>query len=167
MTTLQSCLDYLDCHGVRYTHTSHTPAYTAKDVAVAEFLPAHSVAKVVVFRGDRGYLLVVVPADLYVDVEQVRAAIGSHDLEKAEESELRILFPQAETGTMPPLGDLAEVPVYLDRALAVQQYVAFAAGTHRDVIHMKTSDFRNLTKPIIGDFSRNGGRGMPIFPIQY
>jgi hypothetical protein len=27
-----------------------------------------------------------------------------------------------------------------------------AAGTHRDIVHMKTADFRHLSQPVIGDF---------------
>lgn len=155
MTALQNCLNYLDVNGVRYTHTTHPAAYTAKEVAAAEFMPAHRVAKAVVFRSsDRGYLLVMVPADTYVNIEQVRAAVGSREFQKAIESEISALFPQAEVGAMPPLGPLARVPIYLDRTLADQEFIAFTAGTHRDVVHMETADFRRLTEPVIGDFSR-------------
>jgi Ala-tRNA(Pro) deacylase len=136
------------------THTTHPVAYTAKQVATAEFTPAHRVAKAVVFCNDNEYLLAVVPADTYVDFEQLRAAVGSGQLRMAVEGEIIERFPQAEVGTMPPLSALARVPVYLDRAVADQEFIAFTAGTHRDVVHMKATDFRRLTRPVIGDFSR-------------
>ncbi|HTU47696.1 MAG TPA: YbaK/EbsC family protein [Bryobacteraceae bacterium] len=154
MTALQACLNYLDVNEIRYTHTTHPVAYTAKEVAAAEFMPAHRIAKTVVFSDGNGYLLVVVPADTYVDIEQVRAAVGSRELRKAIEDEVLEIFPQAEVGSMPPLTALARVPVYLDRALADQEFIAFTAGTHRDVVHMKTADFRHLSQPVIGEFSR-------------
>ena len=99
-------------------------------------------------------LLVVVPADTYVDIEQVRAAVGSSAVRKAIEPEILELFPEAEAGAMPPLSALAGVPVYLDRALTEQEFIAFTAGTHRDVVHMKTCDFRHLNQPVVGDFGR-------------
>lgn len=154
MNTLQSCLTYLDRSGVRYTHTTHPPAFTAREVAVAEFMPAHRVAKAVVLRGDRGYVLVLVPADSFVDLEQLRTAIASQRLEVANETELLNLFPEAELGAMAPLTAVAEMPIYLDRALAAQEFITFTAGTHKDVIHMKTDDFCSLTEPVIGDFGR-------------
>jgi Ala-tRNA(Pro) deacylase len=154
MTALQACLNYLDVNEVRYTHTTHPVAYTAREVAAAEFMPPHRIAKTVVFCDGSEYLLVVVPADTYVDIEQVRAAVGSRELRKAVEDEVLELFPQAEVGAMPPLSALARVPVYLDRALANEEFIAFTAGTHRDVVHMKTGDFRHLSQPVIGDFSR-------------
>src|SRR4051794_24807588 len=123
MNTLPACLHYLDANGVRYTHTSHPVAYTAKEVAAAEFMPAHRVAKTVVFQNtDDNYLLVVVAADAYVDVELVRTAIGVRALRPARESEMSRLFPHAEVGAMPPLTALAHVPVYLDRELADQEF---------------------------------------------
>ena len=155
MTALQACLHYLDVNEVRYTHTSHPVAYTAKEVALAELMPSHRVAKTVVLKsGEDRFLHVVVPADTYVDLEQVRTAMGVRTLQKALESDILRLFPQAEVGAMPPLMALSHIPVYLDRELSRQEFVAFTAGTHRDLIHMRMSDFLHLTEPIIGNFSR-------------
>ncbi len=152
MTTLQSCLNYLNAHGIRYAHTMHSPAYTAEEVAAAEHIPAHRMAKNVIFRSADGYVMVVVPADSYVDSERLRIAIGVPAIRKAEERELYLLFQNAELGAMPPLGTLFGLPVYLDREIADQEFIAFNAGTHRDVIHMRVSDFQDLVRPVVGDF---------------
>lgn len=152
MSTLQNCLHYLDNHGVRYAHTTHSPAYTAKEVAAAEHIPPHRMSKTVVCWDRDGYAMVVIPADSYVDLEQLRTAIGVPTLYVAEESELSRLFPEAELGAMPPLGRLFNLRVYLDRGVANQEFIAFNAGTHRDVIHMRVADFQKLVQPIIGDF---------------
>jgi Ala-tRNA(Pro) deacylase len=155
--TLQRCLNYLDAHGIRYAHTTHFPADTAEEVAAAEHMPPHRIAKTVVFgcnkgQVNEGYVMVVVPADSYVDVEQVRTAIGVPSLRKVEENDLYLLFPNAELGAMPPLGTLFGLPVYLDREVANQEFIAFNGGTHRDLIHMRVADFEYLVRPIIGDF---------------
>lgn len=155
--TLQRCLNYLDANRIRYAHTTHFPANTAVEVAAAEHLPPHRMAKTVVFGCNKGhvnegYVMVVVPADSYVDVEQVRTAIGVPWLRKLEENELSLLFPNAELGAMPPLGTLFALPVYLDREVANQEFIAFNAGTHRNVIHMRVADFEYLVRPVIGDF---------------
>jgi Ala-tRNA(Pro) deacylase len=167
MTTLQTCLSYLDQNAIRYTHTTHPAAYTARQVAVAEFMPAKRVAKTVVFRGDRGYVLVLVPADSYVDAEQVRTAIDSRKIRKAGEAELRELFPDAELGAITPLSCIAQMPIYLDRALADREFITFTAGTHRDVIHMRTADFRLLTIPVVGDFSKEYDSEEEVFPMEF
>ncbi len=63
-----------------------------------------------------------------------------------------MLFPGAEVGAMPPLGTLFGLRVYLDRQVANQEFIAFNAGTHRDVIHMRVADFQHLVRPVLGDF---------------
>jgi Ala-tRNA(Pro) deacylase len=158
MTTLQTCLNYLDERGIRYAHTTHSPAYTAKEVAAAEHIPAHRMSKTVVCRDKDGYIMVVVSADSYVDLEQLRTAIGVPGLYVAEESDLRLLFPGAELGAMPPLGTLFGLGVYLDREVAHQEFIAFNAGTHRDVIHMRMADFQHFVRPVIGDFCQSNHR---------
>jgi Ala-tRNA(Pro) deacylase len=109
-------------------------------------------AKTVVCQSHQGYVMVVVPGDSYVDMEQLQIAIGLPSLDLAEESDLSMLFPGAELGAMPPLGNLFGLPVYLDRGVANQDFIAFNAGTHRDVIHMRVADFEHLVRPVIGDF---------------
>jgi prolyl-tRNA editing enzyme YbaK/EbsC (Cys-tRNA(Pro) deacylase) len=37
--------------------------------------------------------------------------------------------------------------------VAEQEFIAFNAGTHRDVIHMHFGDFRRLVDPAIGQFA--------------
>jgi len=55
---------------------------------------------------------------------------------------------------LPPLGPLYNKPVYLDGMLAVQNAVAFNAGTHYDVIHVKTAEFRRPVLPQIVSLAR-------------
>lgn len=154
MSTLQNCLHYLDNHGIRYAHTTHSLAYTAKEVAAAEHIPAHRMSKTVICRDKGGYSMVVIPADSYVDLEQLRTAIGAATVYVAEENELYRLFPEAELGAMPPFGPLFNLRVYLDRQVADQEFIAFNAGTHRDVVHMRVADFKYLVGPVIGNFCR-------------
>ena len=152
MSTLQNCLHYLKAYGVRYAHTTHSPAYTAEDVAAAEHIATHSMAKTVVCRDENGFLMCAVPADSNVDMEQLRLAVGTTNISLAEETDLFLLFPAAELGAMPPLGNLFGLPVYVDRELANQEFITFNAGTHRDVIHMRMADFLQLVRPVVGNF---------------
>lgn len=166
MTTLHECLDYLDSRSIRYAHTTHSIAYTAQEVAAAEHLPPHRMAKTVIFQSGDGHLMVVVPADSYVDVAQVRTALGDAGVYRVPEAELSLLFPTSEVGAMPPLGSLFNLPVYLDRQLANQEFIAFNAGTHRDSIHMRLTDFVRLVRPVVGDFSRSSSHINDTFLVE-
>jgi Ala-tRNA(Pro) deacylase len=54
---------------------------------------------------------------------------------------------------MPPFGNPFELPMLIDEGLAAAEFIAFNAGTHRDVIHMSFEDFVALVNPLIGRFA--------------
>ncbi len=154
MPVLKKLREFLDQNHIEYTQTTHSLAYTAREVAAAEHIPAHEVAKTVVFLCEQGYGLAVLTADRVVDLEELRMNLGVARLRLATEAELSELFPGCELGAMPPFGNLWGLPVYVDDALAGEDRIAFNAGSHREVIHMKYRDFERLVNPLVLRFSR-------------
>ena len=154
MALLERLRVFLEESHAEYTHTEHPQAYTAREVASAEHLPPREVAKTVVVFGDDGYHMMVVPATRLVDFHEVRLALGLTHARMATEEELGRLFPDCELGAMPPFGNLYNMPVNLDSALAIEDAIAFNAGTHRDVVHMRTADYRVLVRPAVVSLAR-------------
>jgi Ala-tRNA(Pro) deacylase len=140
---------FLETNHAEFTLTDHPKAFTAREVAQAEHLPAREVAKTVVVFGDGEYYMVVIPASKLVDFQEVRPALGLSQVRMATEDELGKLFPDCELGAMPPLGAMYGLTVFLDNSLAGEPAIAFNAGTHREVIHMRTAEYRRLAQPII------------------
>ena len=155
MPMLEKLLAYLDQNQVKYTRHSHPTAYTAREVASVEHIPAHKIAKTVLFLTENGYGMAVLPGDYMLDLQGLRNLLGASRLRLATESELGELFPDCELGAMGPFGNLCGVPVYVDSGLASEETIAFNAGTHRDVIHMRFDDFRRLAEPKLVEFSRH------------
>ena len=146
MTLINLWLEYLIKMGVNYSHSVHPRAQTALETASAERVPAHEFAKTVVFFGDTGFGIAVVPADQFVDLPKVARLIGTSYIRLANEIELAELFPDCELGAMPPFGDACEMPVIVDAGIA-EDFIAFTIGTHRDVVRMSFADFQRLAKP--------------------
>ena len=155
MSMLQKLLDFLEQNQVKYTRHSHPTAYTAREVASVEHVPAHKVAKTVVFLSEDGYGMAVLPGDSMLDLDGLRALLGLARLRLATESELSELFKECELGAMVPFGSLCGLPVFVDGGLAREEGIAFNAGTHRDVIHMRFDDYQRLAKPTIVDVSKH------------
>ncbi|HTA42046.1 MAG TPA: YbaK/EbsC family protein [Bryobacteraceae bacterium] len=153
MTFLNRLTRYLDAKGIRFSHSIHTPAQTALSVAKAERMPAHEFAKTVVYFGDSGYGMAVVPADDMVDLQELRQSLGLSFIRLADENELQELFPDCELGAMPPFGTFHDLPVVVDTQLAHRRFITFTAGTHRDVIRMSSDDFQHLVRPKVGSFA--------------
>jgi Ala-tRNA(Pro) deacylase len=154
MELLKKLRLFLDENLVEYTHTVHPLAYTAREVASAEHLPNREVAKTVVVSDDEGFHMIVLPANRFVDFQEVRLTLGLTHARLATEQELGQLFPDCETGAMPPMGNLYGIPVYLDSSLAAEETIAFNGGTHFDVVHMRTDDYRRLVQPTVVSLAR-------------
>lgn len=153
MITLHRCLELLDRAGIWYSHTSHPLAFTAMEVAAAESLSPHRLAKTVVYAGSQGYGLAVLPADCLVAMELLAGFMKDRSVRLATEREVGQLFPECDLGAMPPFGNLFGMPVIVDSSVANQEFIAFNAGTHRDVIHMSYNDFADLVQPSVAKFS--------------
>lgn len=154
MPLLERLHEFLQANQADYTHSKHQTALTAREVASAEHLPAREVAKTVVVHSDIGYAMLVVPANKLVDFQEVRLELGFKQFRMVTEHELNQLFPDCELGAMPPVGALYGLPVYLDAGLAEERLIAFNGGTHSDVIHMLTAEYRRLVRPVIVPLAR-------------
>ena len=146
--------EFLEINQVPFKHTVHPLAYTAREVASAEHLPAHDVAKVVIISAANGYQMLVLPANRAVDLSELRAGLGMSHARLATEQEIGQLFPDCDLGAMPPFGNLYDMPVYVDSGLAGDDWIAFNAGSHTDVLHMRFKDYKWLVNPIIMPLAR-------------
>ena len=144
----------LDDRGVKYVTVRHSPAYTAQEVAASAHISGYEIAKTVIVKIDGRIAMAVIPAPLHVDLRQLKEMIGADDLTLASEAEFRMLFPECEAGAMPPFGPLYGMDTYVAARLADDEYIAFNAGTHTELIRMRYRDFERLADPKVLAFAR-------------
>jgi Ala-tRNA(Pro) deacylase len=87
-----------------------------------------------------------------VDVDKLRDVAQAQEVRLANEREFETLYPDCETGAMPPLGPLYGQRVFVDRALAEDEEIVFNAGSHREAIKVRYDDFSRVVHPTVGDF---------------
>src|SRR5438132_13863527 len=104
MAVTASVQEFLRRANIAYTVCPHVPAYTAQDGAAVTHVPGRDWAKVVVCFADGEAIQAVVPADLVVNLDRLRALAGADTIWLAREYELDWLFPDCERGAMPPFG---------------------------------------------------------------
>jgi Ala-tRNA(Pro) deacylase len=146
--------EFLEKNQVAFKHTVHPPAYTAREVASAEHLPPRDVAKVVIISGGNDFQMCVLPANRALDLAELRTALGMSHARLATEAEIARLFPDCDLGAMPPFGNLYNMPVYVDSGLALDEWIAFNAGSHTDVVHIRFRDYKWLVNPVILPLAR-------------
>ncbi len=145
--------EFLDTSGVQYQPIAHRIAFTAQEVAAAEHVPGREHAKVAIVKVPNGFFMAVLPAPKKVDLVKFAAAVQQKEARLASEEEFERMFPQCETGAMPPFGNLFGLPVIVDRTLEDDTNIAFQAGTHTESIRMKYLDFKRLARPQVADIA--------------
>jgi len=91
--------------------------------------------------------MVVMPANIKVDLESMKSIAQVEEVDLASESEFKDKFPGCEVGAMPPFGNLFGMDVYVSEVLAKDKKIAFNAGTHSELVQLTYQDFDRLVQP--------------------
>jgi Ala-tRNA(Pro) deacylase len=150
---LERITGFLDSHKLKYILIQHSPAFTAREVAVAAHIPFRELAKTVVLSVGNEHVLAVLPATEMVNLTVIRQALGTPAVHLTNESAFNVLFPDTEVGAMPPFGNLFNMNVIVSQSLTEDEEIAFNAGSHRDLIKMSYEDFERLVQPKVLAFS--------------
>ena len=145
----QTLKSYLDTNQVKYTIITHSPEYTAQEIAASAHIPGKDLAKTVIVKIDGNFAMAVLPASMHVSLTRLKEAAGAGDAEIASETEFEKLFPDCELGAMPPFGNLYDMPVFAARELTEDDEIAFSAGTHSELVQLAYSDFDRLVHPTV------------------
>src|SRR5262249_41674019 len=121
----QKLKEFLDRHGIQYTTTSHSLAYTAQELAASAHIAGQALAKTVMVKVDDKMAMAVLPASCKVSFDRLKKAAGASKIELAHEQEFRDVFPELEVGAMPPFGNLYGMEVFVDESLSEDDEIAF------------------------------------------
>ena len=141
--------EFLDSHYVKYITITHSPAFTAQEIAASAHIPGKELAKTVMVKIDGAMAMAVLPASAKVDFELLREVAGAEEAELATETEFADLFPECEVGAMPPFGNLYDMAVYAADILADDAEIAFNAGSHSELIRIAYQDYERLVRPTV------------------
>ena len=145
-------IECLDQNKVSYEVLQHPEAVTAQRIAQAEHVKGRHHAKVVMVKSGDQHLMMVLPADHHIDLKKVEKATAQ-TVSLSNEEQFKSLFPDCAIGAMPPFGNLYDLPTYVDKDLAEQDYIVFEAGTHKDAIKMRYRDYQKIVKPKVKDLA--------------
>ncbi|HEY5653250.1 MAG TPA: YbaK/EbsC family protein [Pontiella sp.] len=146
---------YLDENRISYTTITHSPAFTAQEVAQSAHVPGRELAKTVMVKLDGKIVEAVLPASHFVDLESLKFATGAESAELATEEEFDGCFPDCEVGAQPPCGNLYGMEVYVSPSLKRERQIIFNAGSHSELICMLYKDFEHLVHPTELPLSRS------------
>jgi Ala-tRNA(Pro) deacylase len=155
MAIADTVKNHLAQKSVDYELVSHPHTGSSHETAEAAHIREDHIAKAVIVKDTAGYAMVVVPASHWVETKHLQRELN-RDFEIVDESELASLFPDCETGAVPPLGPAYGIETFLDEALSTLANVYFEAGDHEQLVHTGGDDFKRLLSGIRhGHFSHN------------
>ncbi|MBN7796746.1 aminoacyl-tRNA deacylase [Parahaliea mediterranea] len=134
---------YLNTQHVPFELLEHSRSSTSLQSAhLAHVTPAQLAKAVVVRRRDQ-LLMCVLPASHQLMLEWLNNDYGGH-YQLVSEQELAELFPDCDTGAIPPLGQAYGMKVVWDNSLRHTEHVYLEAGDHRHLVHLHKDDFMYL-----------------------
>ncbi|MHC4383910.1 MAG: aminoacyl-tRNA deacylase [Planctomycetota bacterium] len=152
----QKLKKFLDKNKIKYVAISHSPTYTAQEIAASAHVPGQEMAKTVIIKVNGKMAMAVLPAPHKVDFKILKEALGAKSVELVElatEQEFADSFPECEPGAMPPFGNLYDMDVFVAKKLTEDEEIAFNAGTHTELVKLSYKDFEKLVKPKVLTFA--------------
>ncbi len=135
--------DYMDREGVSYDLIEHPHTTSSMRTAESLHIPGGKIVKTVILADEYDYLMVVVPATHWVELDTLGRFLH-RDFNLVQEQELSEIFADCEVGSIPPVGAAYGIPVLIDDSLDELTDVYFEAGDHREVVHVSGEAFRGL-----------------------
>ena len=138
---------YLTSQHIEYDLVRHAETSCCRETAKAAHVNEDHIAKAVIVKDQKGYAMVVIPGNDWLKMHALHDELN-RDFRLAEESELKNLFGDCETGAIPPLGQAYGIDTYMDERLVSLANIYFEAGDHQHLIHMRGDQFNKLFKGV-------------------
>ncbi|MBU0648616.1 YbaK/EbsC family protein [Patescibacteria group bacterium] len=143
MAISKKVLNYLDKAKVKYDVISHKVVYTAHDLAATLKEKTNNIAKTLLVRVDKRYILIVLPAHRQLDLMALKKYYKAKKAEIVKEGMIKKLF-NIKAGTLTPFGALHKVDVLFDKTLAKADKAVVRAGSYTDSLRVKIKDLIEL-----------------------
>ena len=145
MTASKSITDFLARECADYSVLSHPHSESSDTTAEAANISGENLAKGILLKDNRGYVLAVIPASHAMETGTLGQKI-QRPVVMASETEIARVFADCEVGAIPVLGKAYGLTTVVDRALCSLDEIYFEAGDHEALIKITGNDFRQFMK---------------------
>jgi prolyl-tRNA editing enzyme YbaK/EbsC (Cys-tRNA(Pro) deacylase) len=144
---------YLDTKLAKYEAMSHKTVYTAYDAAQTLRKELREIAKSLLIAADRAYIIVVLPANMRVDLSKLKKALGAKKVSIPNEKVMVKIF-KVKPGAMTAFGGLHKAEVVVDKSLLKTKDIILAAGSFTDSVRMKAKDYLAMEQAKLASFTQ-------------
>ena len=147
MTLEENIIEILKKNKISYEIFEHAPVFT--NPAMAEALgvsEAETVKSLVLMTKEKEMVVLVLPGNKRVDWKKAASGVGTKKVSFAKPEQVSEKVG-CEVGCVPPFGQMALLPIYMDTELTKKDYVYFNPGVHDKSFKIKAWDLKKLCKP--------------------
>src|SRR3989339_551427 len=141
-------LAYLEKNGIKYDVIDHRKIFTAYDLAQTLKEDLKKIAKTLLVKADKNYILVVLPAHYKLDLVKLKRALKSKKVSIPNEKML-IKVLKVKMGGLTPFGALHKIQTVVDKSLMNAKEVITNAGSFTQSLKLKAKDFVDLEKAML------------------
>lgn len=156
-------IDYLDKNKYKYEIIKHRVTYTSWDTAQTEKVKPQEVAKTLIMKTDREWIIAVLPSNRNLDKKSLLKVINSKmskeegkkfkKIDFADEKWLKKNIKIGKLGAIPPFCELLKKSIYFDKLLMKNKKIYLNSGEYNASIRIDSNQYLKIEKPIIGNFS--------------
>jgi Ala-tRNA(Pro) deacylase len=145
---------FLSAAKAKYESIEHRTVYTAYDKAATLKVPEKTIGKTLVLRVDRGYALVLIPANKLLDKGKFKKVAKAKSVDFVKEAWMKKNLKGMRIGAVPPFGVLFKMPTFAERGFLQNPKIIVSAGSHNWSIKIAPGNFKKLVPDLItGSFS--------------
>jgi prolyl-tRNA editing enzyme YbaK/EbsC (Cys-tRNA(Pro) deacylase) len=146
-------MEFLRSKEIDFEKLEHIPVTTSSAAAGARGSRLSQGAKAIVVKANEDYYHIIISAAVRLDNKKLRKILGTRRVRFATSDEL-LELTGCLPGSVPPFGNLFDLPVLMDNALMSEEIVYFNCGSHTVSLRMKRADLAAATDAQIEDFHK-------------
>lgn len=156
-------IDYLDKSKYKYEIIKHRTTFTAWDTAQTEKVKPQEVAKTLIIKVDKDWIVAVLPSNKNLNKKDLLKLVNLDRKKKKENLAKKIDFADekwlkknmkiGKLGAVPPFKELLKKEVYFDKILSKNKKIYVSSGEYNASLRFLVSQYLKIEKPILGKFN--------------
>jgi prolyl-tRNA editing enzyme YbaK/EbsC (Cys-tRNA(Pro) deacylase) len=132
----------------------HKKVYTAFDLARTLDEKFANIAKTLLVKADKRYVLVTIPANLRLDIPKLKKVLKAKEVQIANEPMIKKVL-KMKPGAIVPFATMHKLETVLDKALRGAKEIIAGAGSFTESLRLKVKDLEKLENATVADIGKS------------
>lgn len=146
---------YLSKAKIDFEPVAHKTVYTTFDLAATLKEKLDKIAKTLLVKTDKKYVLVVLPGTYRLNMAKLKKILKAKKAMIADEKMI-VKYLKGKPGALHPFAKMHKIELVVDDALSKAGKILVRAGSYTDSLRLKVKDLHKLEQAIVGKIGKKG-----------